>query len=849
MANLSERLPTEIDSQKRYIAPSAPAPSILEHIANFGSNVLGVAATAIDHRANEKKAAVRAQKLSADNDVAKGWLQVAGQTVPPEVASDPNAAAAVQSAQTAAPAMLKQQTAANQGVIDPGAAQARMLSMARQVYAKHPGYEAFVFSALKEAGVTDMITQHYKNAEAHLERADVAKDDRRNDMLKLAETKYGYSDIDKMPVDQQEVAIATVSAAEEAEHSLDIQSKKIELLGKQQTLSDQQRTSLQTQLSSDLATSANQYLTKSFTSANLVAMNMLGDPVLANDPARLEKLQSHFFSVVIPGMKQMWATKMGPILLKMTPADREAVTKNFDSQVSSFTDMLAGPQSIVAANTRIMTEISNTYGIEFAKASPTLMRVQKIVGPSGMATLLDPAIQGNAALRAQLAAELKGAIADPSKAVSFSAFVQHLADGTDLSSFNPEQIKSMAPSSIAATSVLAKNTPASNGTDKEGHKVLVNSIKNTAGIAVDVTPAWGFKNVLTQGKVLNQSGVTRSLFFTNANVQERDAAIRAWFPATQRTYEALKRSNAGDSYYNVQMDPHTLTWKTVWNGKKIAPENKPDALTDAEYESMAKNGQRNFQLVQPKPTTAVLEQAATLNTMLGNLSQAGSKKYDDTFQGKVIPYNEARRFYATGEVPATLEKANSKSKNGKTPEQNVDDAISHMLDFVNKLPTDGSPSDVSTPSSVKPKTVGPSPYAQVIGDAATKYSIPPSIAAALFGTETTGGKNTHTSDKGAIGVGQIMPGTASHYGVTDLHALKPEENIDLAMHILSDNYKATGNWKDALAMYHSGVDLATAARQGRTDGHMRTVDYVASTMNAASSISPENLKRYGYVRY
>jgi soluble lytic murein transglycosylase-like protein len=84
-----------------------------------------------------------------------------------------------------------------------------------------------------------------------------------------------------------------------------------------------------------------------------------------------------------------------------------------------------------------------------------------------------------------------------------------------------------------------------------------------------------------------------------------------------------------------------------------------------------------------------------------------------------------------------------------------------------------------------------------------------------------------TADNGqAFGLGQITADTARLYGVENVQALSPEQNIQLAFRILLDNFQATGNWQDALSMYHSGVNLQTAARQRRNDGNMSTVDYV-----------------------
>ena len=61
--------------------------------------------------------------------------------------------------------------------------------------------------------------------------------------------------------------------------------------------------------------------------------------------------------------------------------------------------------------------------------------------------------------------------------------------------------------------------------------------------------------------------------------------------------------------------------------------------------------------------------------------------------------------------------------------------------------------------------------------------------------------------------------------------LSPQQNIDLGLWILAENYKATGNWRDALSMYHSGVSYDKAG--SRNDGNIATQDYVDSIMSAS----------------
>jgi hypothetical protein len=823
MADLSARLPTEIDSQQRFVNAAPAPPSIFESLANFGSAVAGVAdraITSLDKDAAKKSAA---QDQAAKNDAAKvitGGVY-SDPSMAPQVAAT-GQAAAVSAAKPAAQQAANFQQAANQGTLDPAAAQARGLAAMRAVMAAHPGHEAAVAEVFREMGVQNMITHQYDQAVVAQDDNAKAQRDTVNKLADAAVNKWGYTDYYQKSPEEQAVIRADVGLSELKETQLDMLTKQASISLQNAQLTNEQRTQLQTQTSSQLSGAFSQYMTSSFQNLSKIMINQLSDPTLANDPARMEKLQSHLLSVAIPALDVQFNNKLASLGPSITPADRDFITKQYGDMKASLTNMLSGPQSVVEMNKRILENLSNTYGIDYAKSAPTLMRLQKLIGPQAIGVLLSPAVQGNAQLMTMLSNELKGVIQDPSKTASFSEFVQTLAGNTDLSGWAPEKIRDAAPGYLAATVNLSKDTAASNGTDKDGHRALVNSIKNTSAIAVDVVPAWGFKSVLNQGKALNQVGVTRAMFSSQgANREEAIDAARQWMPANTRTYASLARLDAGDQFYKPVFDTHTLTWKAVWNGK-----GETRAMPGVGIPVTINN--------HPAPSSAVLEQVSVLNTSLNNLSVAAAKGYDDAL-GKGVSYNEARRFYSTGELPQSLQKP--AGKGGKTPEQNVDDAISHMLDFVNKLPQPKAVADLST-----------MPLAPTVEAAAKKYGVPGDIALRLIHQESSGNPNVGDSKKGAVGPGQIMPATAAKYGISDLHSLKPEDNVDLAMHILSDNYKATGNWEDAVSMYHSGHKLADAARKGLSDGNMRTTDYTASIVGA-SPISPENLARYGYVRY
>lgn len=837
MADLSARLPTEIDSQKRFVDAAPATPSIFESLARFGSGVAAVADRAwdsLDHSAAVRKAG---QTEAAKNDAAKRVVVFESQPgVGPQIPPGSEGAAA-----NAAPLAQKaaaSQTAAAQGHIDPAMAQAKGLAALRQAMAANPGHEYAVYQVFKDAGVENMIMQQYKNAETAVESDESAQRDTEHKIEDAAVNKYGYVNYFHMGPEEQAKVRATVGDLEAKEQLLDAQSKAASLAVSQANLTASQRTEVEKSQSKNVLSASVSYMNANFSNVMKLAINQLGDPALTGNPTRLGQLQDHLMSVTLPTMDTLYSNTVAQKLGSLTPDDRSELDKQYQMQRTALVNLISGPQSVVEMNKRTLENISNTAGIDYAKAAPTLMRVQKMIGPQAVGVLLSPSVTGNPALMKALSNELSGAINDPSKVPSFTEFVQSLNGSIDPNAWDPEKLRAAAPMALAATNALAKDPVSANGTDKEAHQALVNSIKQTAAQAVDVVPQWGFNNILAQGKALNSKGVTTALFFTGTiNQTDKIDAVNAWVPAVTRTYKTLSEMPSGDRYFDVKLDPHTLQWKTVWNGQMVPGGSTADHAAFG-LVSAASPGTYSQPQVKPSPSTKTLEQTATLNTMLNNLSRAGEGGWDSTL-GKGISYQEARKYFATGAIPEKLKSTPTKSKSGKTPEQEVDDAVSHMLDFVNNL---------DSPKTATAGKIGPSPLAGAIATSAENHGVPTNIAAALFHRESSGGKNL-VSDKGAVGPGQIMPGTAAAYGVADVHSLKPEENVDLAMRILADNFKKTGSWADALAMYHSGHDLKTAIAHNMTDGHMKTSDYVASTMATASAISPENLARYGYVRY
>jgi soluble lytic murein transglycosylase-like protein len=94
------------------------------------------------------------------------------------------------------------------------------------------------------------------------------------------------------------------------------------------------------------------------------------------------------------------------------------------------------------------------------------------------------------------------------------------------------------------------------------------------------------------------------------------------------------------------------------------------------------------------------------------------------------------------------------------------------------------------------------PYLAVARAAADRNGIPQDLFLRLVQQES--GWNTEAvSNKGAIGLAQLMPGTAADLGVDPTD---PSANLDGGARYLATQYRRFGNWRLALAAYNAGPE-------------------------------------------
>ncbi len=138
-----------------------------------------------------------------------------------------------------------------------------------------------------------------------------------------------------------------------------------------------------------------------------------------------------------------------------------------------------------------------------------------------------------------------------------------------------------------------------------------------------------------------------------------------------------------------------------------------------------------------------------------------------------------------------------------------------------------STSATTPPSSSSAAT----PYDGAIAQAAARYNLDPAVLHGLIQQESGFNPNSRSS-AGALGLTQLMPGTASSLGVSN--PLDPVQSIEGGAHYLSQMMSQFGgNTADALAAYNAGP--GAVHQYGGVPPYAETQDYVNKVLGYANA--------------
>lgn len=121
--------------------------------------------------------------------------------------------------------------------------------------------------------------------------------------------------------------------------------------------------------------------------------------------------------------------------------------------------------------------------------------------------------------------------------------------------------------------------------------------------------------------------------------------------------------------------------------------------------------------------------------------------------------------------------------------------------YANSVRLQPQSSSIGIATSV-PRYDGPlnSPYLSVARDVARRHGIPEDLFLRLVKQESNWNPQA-VSHKGAIGLAQLMPGTARQLGV---NPRDPHQNLEGGARYLAEQYRKFGSWRLALAAYNAG---------------------------------------------
>jgi soluble lytic murein transglycosylase-like protein len=151
--------------------------------------------------------------------------------------------------------------------------------------------------------------------------------------------------------------------------------------------------------------------------------------------------------------------------------------------------------------------------------------------------------------------------------------------------------------------------------------------------------------------------------------------------------------------------------------------------------------------------------------------------------------------------------------------------------FAEALQSASSTGVASAASGSSAGAAGSTPYDQLISQSAARYGIDPAVLHGLIQQESGFDPNA-TSSAGAMGLTQLMPGTASSLGVSN--PMNPAEAVEGGARYLSQLMgEFGGNTSEALAAYNAGP--GAVKQYGGIPPYAETQSYVTKVLGYAEA--------------
>lgn len=857
MADFTAELQDPIYSAKRVMDPGPASFNPLGGIANLGSSLVSglTQFTQQGMMLGDRKAENQATQTGFDYLAAKQASLNAPQpgaapiTAPigPSVGAMPTgqAPSLTPNSQNIINGITSVQNAAQNGSVPADYAQLHLENSVSQLLAENPNSKAVVFNQLQRMGLWSQVyedAQHQMYAEQQMYEAGVQKD-----------IQYYNAAVQAgrvTPDMTREQAIQEGQLVTQSRYAFDLSTKMLENT-KTQTEIDASQYKLKSEQRSVSATQDGIKMFNDTVGSSLNAFSSLNQGALTTEdvPALVEaqKTLPQYFTYVDAHARDIRAKLVAS---GADPSHLDAFDKYVKDTKDSLSAVLTGDASQLKVNAQVLANMQAGLGIDAIKASRSFSLLSKMVGPNATATLFGGNI--TSLLGSDMLKQIKTDLANidttgfsvQNTSTLMSDLNNALKGRVKLSQLDPATAKQyLMPAMLNIHKAHAMDI-AGGATNDDTINQFRNTTAELSEAAMTVGPGVGsfqaLKNLKdslfgapTTQAYMNLGNLGTHSYSDNiAMVTGSRAAAAHTLAIADTTADPSQQNGILKSVYDptqgrfvVQADRKLFDKALSYVDAKA--QGKATASTDDPFLAQINKtgiGSRDFGVYERMandPNSQIAQLTAIKNSALDHLYH--TRNYDSSLPPGVAD-RDVRDFYATGKVSPDMQAKLDK----QTPQVTQSSHDSLMKGY----------SDLRSSLNTNTLELEKDPSMRLVNPQ------PSNLHEAFWGQESGNNDNVKTSVDGAVGPGQMTPGTFKTFAKPGEDIHNPADNRAVSARAIDYYYEKYGDVPRAAVAYFSGEGNVSKAgepvpwKKDHADGNGKSVSgYVSDILHRLHGVN------------
>lgn len=748
---------------------------------------------------------------------------------------------------------------------------------------KYPGYEEDVLDIWKKMGVDTNLFRAGKDAGDQLEedresRQRSAEADRKfeQDLFELGMKGLGTlaatGGADGGPMSREEVMSHGLRYSQQA-MELEINSKRASIASSQATISKEQRAEVKED--ANLAIRGNLMKNLWGDGAPVITMLQQGAAAIVKLPAGQQQAEFEKFAPQVHSMFENYVAQSIRVAMDSGySGDVGTLERDLRSTFKRVEDLFSGDFSVFQSNNRALNSLQTNLKLELSESIPIFTALKEAgIDPSTMPGFME-GLATNTDLQKRLRSEIKGFNADFGRdraSEHLMEVVKLLRGQSSLADYTPDEARARLPDLYNTTQSIAKNYYRGLGGDPDmvingvGEITLAaNALAPASGANAHVVAVGGFGGTAPRAALIKAHGdKTADHPMVVATIQASRAASAHVLNNTQANVDKLNKDStyfklkfdARNGKYFIDSSAHkkALAAAQADAGRSI-PTGVPGLITHTGVPSSLRNAKAPQEMMNwLKASNLALDNVIELGPYdpstpkaseleLRNYYGANIPLKSDTKNAPINPQKELSGILEG--IQKTLD-ANLTAGNtdpGTGPLGRVQEAEDGTRTVKGMK---GQTVSIPSPAAIAERFADNPNYQKVIAGAQAA-GIPLDVISRLGFLES---KFNHGGNNGAGAYGVMQVYAKAHDAEAqemfgkEVKDLSSDENIQLGLKILADNYKRRGDWKAAVHDYIG---------RGDNDGNMKSKDYadiVAGGFANEMDDNPDNDEPNRYGRY